>query len=836
MVWSVTVGGGEIVILWKIIIMRRKSLSQSLADGSKFVVLAELTGGPNFNPAPIDHFLKDFADAPAQSIPDVFDLVGITCTDNSGGTPNLEPACIHAHLTEKGLLGDLDFIPHLSCKDRNTDAIRSMLTSFRLMESDSLLIITGDKPVNGKGVFEIETVGMLEMVKEINASEYLKVKPDQLEKVFQLNAGAAVSQFKYSHASQMQQYYKMEKKIAAGAKFLITQVGWDWRKCVELMTYLKRNNLDIPVIGNVFLLSSLNPAPRLMHSLNLPGCFVSDELLAKIDSESIDEQLERAAQQVAMYRSIGAAGVDIGSVHDYSMFTHILDRAVEIGDGWEEYKDNLCFAVENGFYLYDEDGNEKTLSKPRKSFSHRNYDFVHRMMLDEEHFGFNALKKTMSFLGARKGKGLAYGAFDAIERVVKPIIFECEACGDCYLAENFGICTMGKCEKGLDNVPCGDATVDGKCGNNLDITCVGELVYNNAAVKSGGIEKWKHTICKPRDHTLDSTCSILNYLFAKDHTRVNPLASIGEAIHASIPAVGTIMKKLYDSRADACSTPSPQFNYVKALIESQAAKDASFIAVNLDVFVSDNSIAADMMAQYVRMIRKYGGGIAPCIDTAYTHIASAGLKAWYDGNASAAAPLLTSVTMENANEFLNLSKDYEFRFVARLFDSDARRCVDVLSTQAAKLFHLATKRYGFDAQDIFFEVDSASLINDIAAVDKRSVTYTAFETIKRIKADRMLRHANCIIRPSLAAMKMPRSVGVLRAYIAEAMQYGLDAAFVDMQRNFGLVEADEKLMALVALFAKINGSSHAAENARSALDEFCEKNAKKPKAKAKPKP
>ena len=820
----------ETVILWKIIVMQRKSLSRSLADGSKFVVLAELTGGPNFNPAPIDHFLKDFADAPAKSIPDAFDLVGITCTDNSGGTPNLEPACIHAHLTEKGLLGDLDFIPHLSSKDRNADAIRSMLNSFRLMSSDSLLIITGDKPINGKRVFEIEAVGLLQMIKELNASEYLKVKADQLGNVFQLNAGAAVSQFKYSEASQMQQYYKMEKKIAAGAKFLITQVGWDWKKCVELMTYLKRNDLDIPVIGNVFLLSSLNPAPRLMHSLKLPGCFVSDELLAKIDSESIDEQLERAAQQVAMYRSIGAAGVDIGSVHDYSMFTHILDRAVEIGDGWQEYKDNLCFAVEDGFYLYDEDGNEKTLSKPKKSLSHRNYDFVHRMMLDEEHFGFNALKNTMSFLGARKGKGFAYAGFDAIERVVKPIIFECEACGDCYLAENFGICTMGKCEKGLDNVPCGDATVDGKCGNNLDIMCVGELVYNNAAVKSGGIEKWKNTICKPRDHTLDSTCSILNYLFARDHTRTNPLVSIGEAIHASIPAVGSIMKELHDLGADAYSTPSPQFNYVKALIESQAAKNASFIAVNLDCFVAGNAFAGDMMPQYVKMIRKYGDGIAPCIDTAYTHIASAALDAWYDGNPSAAAPLLTSVTMENINEFLDLSKKYKFKFIAKLFDKDDRRCVDVLSTQAAELFYRAANRYGFDAQDIFFEVDSTPLIKDIPEDDKRSVTYTAFETIKRIKADRKLRHVNCIMRPSLAAMKMPRSVGVLRAYIEKAMQYGLDAAFVDMQRNFGLVPADEKLMELVALFAKINGSSQTIKSARSALDRFCEKKAKKPKA------
>ena len=45
----------------------------------------------------------------------------------------------------------------------------------------------------------------------------------------------------------------------------------------------------MPVIGNVYLLSTITPAPRLMHDIKLPGCFVSDELLAKVYSERVDE-------------------------------------------------------------------------------------------------------------------------------------------------------------------------------------------------------------------------------------------------------------------------------------------------------------------------------------------------------------------------------------------------------------------------------------------------------------------------------------------------------------------------------------------------------------------
>ena len=103
-----------------------------------------------------------------------------------------------------------------------------------------------------------------------------------------------------------------------------------------------------------------------MHDIKLPGCFVSDALLAKLQAESVDEHIERAAQQVAMYKAIGAAGVDVGGVHDFDMFIKILKRAAEIGDGWEQYKDNLYWPAEKTFYLYDENGRQVALSARRK--------------------------------------------------------------------------------------------------------------------------------------------------------------------------------------------------------------------------------------------------------------------------------------------------------------------------------------------------------------------------------------------------------------------------------------------------------------------------------------
>jgi methylenetetrahydrofolate reductase (NADPH) len=154
-----------------------------------------------------------------------------------------------------------------------------------------------------------------------------------------------------------------------------------------------------------------------------------------------------------MYKTIGAAGVDIGGVHDFSMFTKILARAAEIGTDWEKFKDNLYWPAKDVWYLYNQAGNRTQLSKPRKKFKQRFFNFFHRAVLDPDYRGFHAFKKTMAVLGAEKDKGVVYKLFNASEKAFKYLMFDCEECGDCYLPENFSWCTIGGCEKGMDNAP-----------------------------------------------------------------------------------------------------------------------------------------------------------------------------------------------------------------------------------------------------------------------------------------------------------------------------------------------------------------------------------------------
>ncbi len=820
--------------------MQQASFREEIRRGSKFLVVAELTGGPGFSLRPMEAFLEACRNAGedgAQAVPEGFAFVGITLPQSPGGVANIEPANAIAALQSKKLLDGLDIVPHVTCKDMNADAIVSSLMTLKKMGVASVLALTGDKPTKAQRVFELESAGLLQLIRRINHDAYLGAQPQSLANTHQFFPGAAVSPFKYSEAAQMQQYYKMEKKIRSSAQFLITQVGWDWRKSAELFTYLKQRQLHVPVLGNVYVLSTLTPAPRLMHDIKLPGCFVSDELLAKVQSESVDEHVERAAQQVAMYKSLGAAGVDIGGVLSFEMFTKILHRAAAIGAKWEQFKDNLCWPAKNPFYLYDESGKMVTLSRPSPTAGKRFFDFAHFSGLDPKYPGFHIFRETLRLVGAHKGKGAMYKLFNSSEKAFKYLLFNCEECGDCFLPENFGLCTMGGCEKGLDNAPCGDATVDGRCGNNLDRTCIGDRIYAAAAsMGPRGIDRLKHTINKPRNPALQHTSSLVNYLFAKDHTMKNALISIGEAIHASIPKTGQIMKQLQELGPQAYTKESAPLAYIRSLIESQAAEGADYLAVNLDAFGEDNpQTAVDMMVQYTRLVKKWGHGVPICFDSSNDNVLIAGLSEWYNGDSKipARAPLINSIKVYTMERMMPLKKDYDFSFIGLLMSEDkptgpgGSHSVEELFGFASQLFDKAMQ-FGFKPSQIFFDSTVFPLAIDMPMEPGvPGYTYRAFETIKKIKTEPKFRGVHCSLGISNSVRDLPgRRIGVCRAYVAKAMEYGLDAGIVNIAHHYGTVAADPELLELVDAYAKMDGSMEKMGRAMDLMAKFCQENRK----------
>lgn len=89
--------------------------------------------------------------------------------------------------------------------------------------------------------------------------------------------GCAVSPFKYTEAECFAQYAKLQRKVAAGAQFIITQLGYDARKFQELLLFMQKTQIQLPVLGSIYVLTPASA--RIMHSGKVPGATVSKKLL-----------------------------------------------------------------------------------------------------------------------------------------------------------------------------------------------------------------------------------------------------------------------------------------------------------------------------------------------------------------------------------------------------------------------------------------------------------------------------------------------------------------------------------------------------------------------------
>jgi 5-methyltetrahydrofolate corrinoid/iron sulfur protein methyltransferase len=313
------------------------------------------------------------------------------------------------------------------------------------------------------------------------------------------------------------------------------------------------------------------------------------------------------------------------------------------------------------------------------------------------------------------------------------------------------------------------------------------------------------------------------------------LISIGESIHASIPKVGTVMWQLAQLGPDAYSTDSEPLNYIRDLIESQANDGADYIAVNLDNFGRDDpQISVDMMTEYVKLVDKWGGGVPVCIDSSDNNVLIAALKQWHQNSHSVRQPLINSVKVYTMDEILPLKKNYSFAFIGLLVSEDAptgpggSHSVDELYRLAKQIFAKAVGEYDFKPGEIFFDSTVFPLAIDMPMEPNvPGYTYRAFETIKKIKSDPEMKGVHCSLGVSNSVRDLPgRKVGVCRAYVAKAMEYGLDAAIVNVAHHYGSVEPDQELLELVDAYAKMDGSPKRMNKAMELMGKFCRENRK----------
>jgi 5-methyltetrahydrofolate corrinoid/iron sulfur protein methyltransferase len=309
-----------------------------------------------------------------------------------------------------------------------------------------------------------------------------------------------------------------------------------------------------------------------------------------------------------------------------------------------------------------------------------------------------------------------------------------------------------------------------------------------------------------------------------------PLIIVGESIHASIPKTGKVMTQLKQLGPDAYTKTSEPLAYIKGLIESQAADGADYIAVNLDAFEEDEpQVAADMMREYVKIVRKWGSGVPACIDSSDDDVLIAGLKEWYNAQETVAKPLINSIKVYTMDEMFPLKKQYDYAFVGLLMSETGRsHSIDELCSIARQIFDEAVGKYNFKPEEIFFDSTIFPLAIDMPMQPgEPGYTYKTFETIRKIKSDPAMRGVHFTGGITNCSRDLPaRKIGIMRAFVHKAMEYGLDSAIANPAYHFGETEPDPDLLELVDAYAKMDGSMENMDRAMTLMGKFCQESRK----------
>src|SRR5436190_7143560 len=246
---------------------------EQLARPDAFVVVAELVTSRGLITADSSRRVLETArELAADPRVDVLSI-----TDNPGGHAMLSPNTLGTDLISRGQ----EVIIHLSCKDWNRNALESRGWKLGSEGFDNVLALSGDYPVTGyRGlaapVFDIDSVGLLSLYAAMNEGLPDTRTPEERLARTNFFLGCVVTNHKRHEREVMPQYFKLRKKVAAGARFVVNQIGYDTRKDDELLRWIRREALPVSVLANVYLLS--RPAARAFHRGAIPGVIVTDAL------------------------------------------------------------------------------------------------------------------------------------------------------------------------------------------------------------------------------------------------------------------------------------------------------------------------------------------------------------------------------------------------------------------------------------------------------------------------------------------------------------------------------------------------------------------------------
>jgi len=218
----------------------------------------------------------------------------ITLADNSLAILRVSNVAVGAML--KQLYGIMPLL-HLSCRDRNLLGLQSTLMGLAAMGIRHVLPLTGDPAKVGdhpgaKSVYDVNSVKLMEIVAQMNQGLNYNGKDMKANTRFVIGCT-----FNPNVKNIDTQIKRLERKLAAGAQYVMTQPVFD-RSLVKLVAE-RTKEFNVPIFMGVWPLLNGRQS-EFLHN-EVPGILIPDEIRERMRGL---EKEEGAAAGIAIAKEI----------------------------------------------------------------------------------------------------------------------------------------------------------------------------------------------------------------------------------------------------------------------------------------------------------------------------------------------------------------------------------------------------------------------------------------------------------------------------------------------------------------------------------------------------
>jgi homocysteine S-methyltransferase len=183
----------------------------------------------------------------------------------------------------------IDAMPHICCRDKNINAIRSNVLAAHIEGIRNILAVTGD-PVSSadkmdiKNVFNLNSFKLIELISQMNKDVF---KEDKFKIGGALNLNVLNKDLELT---------RMYKKIERGATFFLTQPIYE-DETIQFLSKIKRDK-NIKILGGILPLVSYRNAQFINNEL--PGVNIPKKYLDKFGMEMTREEGEKLGIEIAV--------------------------------------------------------------------------------------------------------------------------------------------------------------------------------------------------------------------------------------------------------------------------------------------------------------------------------------------------------------------------------------------------------------------------------------------------------------------------------------------------------------------------------------------------------